>query len=94
MKLVLLAKTGCPSPPGNYPLNNNGNLTATRWPACTAWDRFVASTIKSLKPSLVIISCSDILLSASKLMPCPMPPYRRLSRHFFAASPSKPSSPS
>jgi hypothetical protein len=71
VKLVLLAKTGCPSPPGNYPLNNNGNLTATRWPACTAWDRFVASTIKSLKPSLVIISCSDILLSASKLNALP-----------------------
>lgn len=71
LKLVLLAKSGCPSPPGNYPLNNNGNLSASPWPACSKWHNFVNREIRSLKAVLVVISCSDILQSQTKLNALP-----------------------
>jgi hypothetical protein len=69
MKLVLLAKYACPSPLGTYRVNNNGVVEATPWHACTAWHSFVTSTIKTLKPSLVITASSDELVLVSGLAP-------------------------
>ena len=69
MRLVLLAKYGCPSPLGTYAVNNNGVVKATPRQACTAWHSFVTSTIKSLKPSLVITASSDEVVLVSGLAP-------------------------
>jgi hypothetical protein len=67
MRLVVLAKDGCPSAPGTYRVISNGTVEAKPWAACTAWHRFVSSTIRSLKPQLVIVSSSDELTLMSGL---------------------------
>jgi hypothetical protein len=72
-KLVLLAKSGCPSPAGNYPLNNGGHLSAAPWPACKAWDKWVTGTIQSMRPALVIFACDDILQSVTLSGALPTP---------------------
>ena len=64
----MLAKTSCPAAPGSYRLFNSQNgVTNSPWPACTAWQNFVLSTIKKLAPQLVVDSSSDnlYLMSAS-----------------------------
>ena len=72
-KLVLLTKTGCPSPAGNYPLNNGGHLSAAPWPACKAWHNWVTATIQSMRPTLVIFSSDDILQSVTLSGALPTP---------------------
>jgi hypothetical protein len=61
LKLVLLAKSGCPSALGTYKVNNNGPLEPRPWQACAAWQKFVSSTIRALKPQLIIVSSSEQL---------------------------------
>ncbi len=66
VKLVLLSKNGCPAAAGSFRVNNNGTLSNASWPACTAWHKFVISTIKTLAPAAVIISTSvDLELTTS-----------------------------
>jgi len=72
-KLVLLTKTGCPSPAGNYPLNNGGHLSAAPWPACKAWHNWVTATIESMSPAFVIFSSDDILQSVTLSGALPTP---------------------
>jgi hypothetical protein len=67
LKLVFLAKSGCPSAIGTFRLNNNGALSGSPWPACTSWHRFVISTIGSLRPQIVITaSAEDLLLTSTE----------------------------
>jgi hypothetical protein len=62
VKLVVLAKTSCPAALGTYRLSNVQNVpTNSPWPACTAWHKFVLSTIKKLAPQLVVNCSSDNL---------------------------------
>ena len=66
-KLVFLAKSGCPVPLATYEINNNGSLTNAPWAACSKWHKFIAVTIKSLAPQLIVISSSadmDLALPA------------------------------
>jgi hypothetical protein len=66
LKLVLLTKSGCPAAIGSYRVNNNGTLSNSSWPACSAWHNFVISTIKALAPEAVIIATSvDLELTTS-----------------------------
>jgi len=58
IKLVLLAKAGCPSAQASFRLNNNGALSEAPWPACTAWQNFVSSTIAKLAPKIVVVADS------------------------------------
>ncbi len=67
LKLVLLAKSGCPSAIGTYKINNNGPLEPRPWQACTAWQRFVSSTIRALRPQVVVVSSSEQLQFTSGL---------------------------
>ncbi len=55
-KLVLMAKSGCPVPLGTYQTNNNGAVSKSPWSACTAFHSFVASTLKSLDPAVIVVS--------------------------------------
>ena len=64
-RLVFLAKSGCPVPLASYQINNDGSLTNTPWTACSKWHKFVAATITSLAPKLIIVSSSaDMDLAA------------------------------
>ena len=60
-RLVYLAKSGCPVPTATYEINNNGSMTNTPWTACSNWHKFIAATIKSLAPQLVIVSSSAVM---------------------------------
>jgi hypothetical protein len=56
-KLVLIAKSGCPVPIGTYETNNdNGTVSAAPWAACTTFHSFLASSLASLHPSVIVIS--------------------------------------
>jgi hypothetical protein len=55
-RLVLMAKDGCPVPLGTYQTNNNGTVSKSAWGACTAFHSFVASTLKSLNPTAIVVS--------------------------------------
>ncbi len=55
-KLVFLAKNGCPVPLGAYQTNNNGTVSKSPWSACTSFHSFVASTLKSLNPAVIVVS--------------------------------------
>lgn len=55
-KLVLMAKSGCPVPLGTYQTNNNGAVSTSPWKACTSFHSFVASTLKSLNPAVIVVS--------------------------------------
>ena len=56
-KLVLIAKSGCPVPTGVYETNNdNGTVSAAPWTACTTFHSFLASSLASLHPSVIVIS--------------------------------------
>ena len=56
-KLVLIAKSGCPVPLGTYETNNdNGTVSQAPWAACTAFHSFLASSLASLRPSVIVIS--------------------------------------
>lgn len=57
-RLVFLAKSGCPVPLASYQINNDGSLTNAPWAACSSWHKFVAATIASLAPRLIIVSSS------------------------------------
>jgi hypothetical protein len=66
LKLVLLTKSGCPAAIGSFRVNNNGTLSNSSWPACSAWHSFVIATIKALAPQAVIIATSvDLELKSS-----------------------------
>ncbi len=67
LKLVFLAKSGCPSALGTYKVNNNGPLEPRPWQACAAWQKFVTSTIRALRPQVVIVSSSEQLEFTSGL---------------------------
>lgn len=72
-RLVFLAKSGCPVPLATYRINSNGSLTNSPWIACSAWHKFIASTINSLAPQLVIVSSSASLdLAAPAHVATPM----------------------
>jgi hypothetical protein len=61
-KLVLIAKSGCPVPLGVYQTNNlDGTVSAAPWSACTVFHSFIASSLASLQPALVVISSNDEL---------------------------------
>jgi len=63
-KLILLAKSGCPSPFATYRVNNNGTYSNSVWAACTKWHTFVRQTINTLKPQVVVMSSeSDLALA-------------------------------
>jgi SGNH domain (fused to AT3 domains) len=56
-RLVFLAKSGCPVPLATYEINDlHGPLINAPWKACSNWHKFIAITIKSLAPRLVIVS--------------------------------------
>jgi SGNH domain (fused to AT3 domains) len=55
-KLVLMAKSGCPVPLGSYQTNNNGAVSKSPWSACTSFHSFVASTLKSISPTVIVVS--------------------------------------
>ena len=55
-KLVFMAKDGCPVPLGTYQTNNNGTISKSAWTACTSFHSFVASTLKSLNPTAIVVS--------------------------------------
>jgi hypothetical protein len=55
-KLVLIAKSGCPVPIGTYMTNNNGAVSKAPWAACTAFHSFIATSLASLHPSVIVIS--------------------------------------
>jgi hypothetical protein len=55
-KLVFMAKNGCPVPLGAYQTNNNGTVSKSTWSACTSFHSFVASTLKSLNPTAIVVS--------------------------------------
>ncbi len=66
LKLVLLTKSGCPAAIGSFRVNNNGTLSNSSWPACSAWHSFVIATIKALAPQAVVIATSvDLELKTS-----------------------------
>jgi hypothetical protein len=66
VKLVLLAKTACPAALGTFRLTNpQGYPSDSPWPACTAWHKFVLSTIKKLAPQVVVVSSTDHLFLMS-----------------------------
>ena len=51
LKLVLLAKEGCPAPLATYRINNDGTFSNSAWTACTKWHNFVIKTIKQHETS-------------------------------------------
>jgi hypothetical protein len=55
-KLVFMAKNGCPVPLGSYQTNNNGTVSKSTWSACTSFHSYVASTLKSLNPTAIVVS--------------------------------------
>jgi hypothetical protein len=56
-KVVLIAKSGCPVPTGTYETNNdNGTVSAAPWAACTTFHSFMASSLASLHPAVIVIS--------------------------------------
>jgi hypothetical protein len=56
-KLVLIAKSGCPVPSGLYETNNdNGTVSPAPWAACTTFHSFLATSLASLHPSVIVIS--------------------------------------
>ena len=64
LKLVLLAKEGCPVPLATYRLNNDGAFSDSTWTACTKWHSFVIKTINELKPQVVVVSSEESLALA------------------------------
>jgi hypothetical protein len=60
-KLVFMAKNGCPAPLGAYQTNNNGTVSKSTWSACTSFHSFVASTLKSLNPTAIVVSSNSEL---------------------------------
>jgi len=66
-KLVLLAKSGCPSPFATYRVNNNGAFSNSVWTACTSWHSFVRQTIDKMKPQVVVMSSESDLALANPL---------------------------
>jgi SGNH domain (fused to AT3 domains) len=68
VKLVVLAKDACPAALGTFRLTNSQGVPGNSpWPACTAWHRFVLSTIRKLAPQVVVISSSDNLFLMSSI---------------------------
>jgi hypothetical protein len=62
LKLVVLVKSACPAALGTFRLvDAEGTPENSSWPACTAWHKFVLSTIKRLAPELVVNSSLDAL---------------------------------
>ena len=66
-KLILLAKSGCPSPFATYRVNNNGTFSNSAWTACTKWHLFVKQTIDKMKPQVVVMSSESDLALANPL---------------------------
>jgi hypothetical protein len=64
IKLVLLAKSGCPAPLATYRINNDGAFSNSPWTACTSWHHFVIKTIAALKPQVVVVSSEESLALA------------------------------
>jgi hypothetical protein len=64
LKLVLLAKEGCPAPLATYRINNDGTFSNSAWTACTQWHSFVIKTINALQPQVVVIASEESLALA------------------------------
>jgi hypothetical protein len=58
MRLVILAKDGCPAAIASFRLNDNATISEAPWPACTAWHAFALATISKLKPVVVVLVSS------------------------------------
>jgi SGNH domain (fused to AT3 domains) len=68
VKLVLLAKAGCPAPLATYEEKNAAGITASiAWTACSDWHKFAIRTIDRLKPTVVLISAEQTLSLASPI---------------------------
>jgi hypothetical protein len=64
VKLVLLAKEGCPAPLATYRINNDGTFSNAAWTACTKWHSFVIKTIDALQPQVVVVASEESLALA------------------------------
>jgi hypothetical protein len=64
VKLVLLAKEGCPAPLATYRINNDGTFSNAAWTACTKWHNFVIKTIAALQPQVVVVASEESLALA------------------------------
>jgi hypothetical protein len=67
LKLVFLAKSGCPAPIATYQLDNHGTFSNSAWPACSHWHTFVEKTIAKLNPAYVVVSTEESLPLANPL---------------------------
>ena len=66
VKLVVLAKAACPAALGTFrQVTLQGVPGNSPWLACTAWNKFVLSTIRKLAPQVVVVSSSDNLFLMS-----------------------------
>ena len=65
VRLILLAKSGCPSPLATYRINNDGTFSNAPWSACSKWHNFVIKTIGALKPQVVVVSSEESLALAN-----------------------------
>jgi hypothetical protein len=64
LRLIILAKSGCPAPLATYRINNDGTFSNSPWTACTKWHSFVIKTITDIKPQVVVVSSeSDLALA-------------------------------
>jgi hypothetical protein len=64
LKLVFLAKEGCPAPLATYRINNDGTFSDSAWTACTKWHSFVIKTINALRPQVVVVASEESLALA------------------------------
>jgi hypothetical protein len=64
VKLVLLAKEGCPAPFATYRINDDGTFSNAAWTACTKWHSFVIKTINALQPQVVVVASEESLALA------------------------------
>ena len=64
LKLVFLAKEGCPAPLATYRINNDGTFSDSAWTACTKWHSFVIKTINALQPQVVVVASEESLALA------------------------------
>lgn len=57
-KLLILAKSGCPSAIATFAVNNDGTISRAPWPACTDFHSEVFSDLSKIKPKVIIVSTS------------------------------------
>ena len=87
-KLIVLAKSGCPSPFATYRVNNNGTYSNTAWDACTRWHLFVKQTIDKIKPRVVVMSSESELALANPVHYALAPEIQQDTSAFIKSIPS------